>query len=57
MALYGVTDEWHQLYVPGRVSDPADWIADVVGLVLGYGTTVALLGRTGNTEVDVKEPI
>lgn len=56
-ALYGVTDEWHQLYVPGRVPDPADWLADVVGLVLGYGTTLALLGRTGHTEVDVKEPI
>ncbi|MDX1494945.1 MAG: VanZ family protein [Longimicrobiales bacterium] len=45
-ALYGVTDEIHQVYVPGRSPDPADLAADVVGLLLGYGTTRALLGRT-----------
>lgn len=56
-ALYGMTDEWHQLYVPGRIPDPADWFADVTGLVLGYGTTVALLGRTGIAEDDAKDSI
>lgn len=45
-ALYGVTDEIHQMFVPGRSGDPADLAADVVGLVLGYGTTWAILGRT-----------
>lgn len=45
-ALYGVTDEVHQMYVPGRSPDPADFGADVAGLLLGYGTTRALLGRT-----------
>jgi len=53
-ALYGVTDEVHQAFVPGRSPDIADWIADVVGLVTGYGTTVAILGRT-NHRVDFEE--
>ena len=51
-ALYGMTDEWHQMYVPGRVPDVADWIADVVGLVIGYGTTVTLLGRKNDEEIE-----
>lgn len=33
-ALYGVTDEVHQMFVPGRSPDLADWIADVLGAVL-----------------------
>jgi VanZ family protein len=45
-ALYGISDEWHQAWVPGRDPDPADWLADVVGLALGYGTTMSFLGRT-----------
>lgn len=44
--LYGLGDEWHQMYVPGRSPDPADWVADAAGLVIGYGTTLAVLGRT-----------
>lgn len=44
-ALYAATDEWHQIYVPGRVADLSDWLADLVGLLLGYGVAVALLKR------------
>ena len=35
-ALFGVSDEFHQSFVPGR--DPAlgDWMADVAGLTVGY---------------------
>lgn len=44
--LYGMSDEWHQMYVPGRTPDLADWLADAFGVVTGYGTTWALLGRT-----------
>ncbi len=49
-ALYGVTDEWHQWYVPGRVADVRDWVADVMGLLVGYGAAVAVLGRTRSSE-------
>ncbi|MHC5019233.1 MAG: VanZ family protein [Planctomycetota bacterium] len=30
-ALYGATDEWHQSFVPGRVADGWDWLADAAG--------------------------
>ena len=32
---YGVTDEFHQLFVPGRMCDPADWAVDTAGTLLG----------------------
>ena len=30
-SLYGVLDEIHQYFVPGRTSDILDWLADTVG--------------------------
>lgn len=33
--LYGVTDEFHQLFVPGRSADPYDVLADCVGSTIG----------------------
>ncbi len=35
--VYGVTDEWHQSFVPGRMADPRDLLADGVGAALGLG--------------------
>ncbi len=35
-ALYALSDEWHQSFVPGRSPDPLDWMADVIGLLSGY---------------------
>lgn len=32
---YGVTDEFHQLFVPGRACDPVDWLVDTAGATLG----------------------
>jgi VanZ family protein len=34
-ALYGMTDEVHQMFVPGRSPDVRDWLADTLGAVLG----------------------
>ena len=34
-SLYGVTDEFHQSFVPGRLCDPADWLTDTVGASVG----------------------
>ena len=31
---YGVTDEFHQIYVPGRTPDPYDLLADSMGAAL-----------------------
>jgi VanZ family protein len=33
--LYGVTDEFHQLFVPGRSADRYDVLADCIGATLG----------------------
>lgn len=30
-SLYGVSDEVHQAFVPGRSADALDWLADTVG--------------------------
>lgn len=39
-ALWGLTDEIHQAFVPGRVSELWDWAADCIGS--GLGTVGAL---------------
>jgi VanZ family protein len=41
--LYGVSDELHQMFVPGRMADWADIVADAVGAM--YGVGAALLVR------------
>ena len=38
-ALYAVSDEIHQRFVPGRWSNLADWLADIAGILI----TVSLL--------------
>lgn len=37
-ALYGVTDEWHQLYVDGRSAEWIDLLNDTIGAVLAMLT-------------------
>ncbi len=34
-ALYGLSDEWHQSFVPERTADAADFGADLIGGWLG----------------------
>lgn len=34
-SFYGVTDEFHQSFVPGRMCDPFDWLTDTLGATLG----------------------
>lgn len=34
-SLYGGSDEWHQLFTPGRTSDIHDWLADTTGGLVG----------------------
>ncbi|HEY9198606.1 MAG TPA: VanZ family protein [Gammaproteobacteria bacterium] len=43
--LYGLTDEWHQSFVPGRNSDALDVVADAVGALLGSTLLWALARR------------
>lgn len=43
--LFGVSDELHQYFVPGRVTDLYDLIADAIGVVMGVLLFRALLWR------------
>jgi VanZ family protein len=43
--LFGVLDEWHQSYVPGRCADFKDVLADSIGASFGVALH-ALIART-----------
>jgi hypothetical protein len=47
--LYGVSDEFHQVFVPGRTADRYDVLADCIGATVGVavGWLAAALGRWG----------
>ena len=40
-SLYGVTDEFHQSFVPGRNPSVADWCVDTLGACVGVGLVIA----------------
>ncbi len=48
--LYGVSDEFHQSFVPGRTPDVGDVVADAagaaIGLVAAGASAILLRGRT-----------
>ncbi len=46
-ALYGVSDETHQAFVPGRSSSPYDALADLAGASLVTGLWYATRRKTG----------
>ncbi len=41
-ALYGLSDEFHQSFIPGRLASVSDLVADTVGALAGASLTVAL---------------
>ena len=47
VALFGLSDEWHQSFVPGRDSSAFDWLADALGAALGLALSMVpfLLGQ------------
>jgi VanZ family protein len=47
-ALYGVSDEFHQRFVPGRDASVDDWIADVLGTLTGAIVAVTLRAWAGS---------
>jgi len=53
-SLYGISDELHQWFVPGRMSDPVDWVADTVGALLG--ATLVVLGASRLRRAEERDP-
>lgn len=49
-SLYGILDEWHQNYIPGRFAEVADWVANFLGALLGVIFTSFIIyeGRSIN---------
>lgn len=47
IAALAALDEWHQMFIPGRSADVADWVADVLGAALVLLFSVAALRRRG----------
>lgn len=45
-SLYGISDEWHQSFVPGRDVSVVDWIADTLGACITLWLLPRLLGRS-----------
>jgi VanZ family protein len=43
-AFYGLTDEVHQAFVPGRMPDAFDWALDAVGSAAGIAACIAFTG-------------
>ncbi len=54
--LYGALDEWHQGFVPGRTPSVVDWVADVVGVTLGYAAALYLMGWGGDRDRPKRGP-
>lgn len=47
VALYGVIDEIHQYFIPGRYCELLDWISDVTGSVIGVFLVFILVKKFG----------
>lgn len=42
-SLYGVSDEFHQIFTPGRSCDPMDWLVDTCAAAIGAAIVWTLL--------------
>lgn len=42
-SLYGATDEFHQIFTPGRSCDPADWLVDTLAALIGAAIVAIVL--------------
>lgn len=42
---YGITDEFHQSFVPGRMPEVMDWAVDTVGAMVAVSMTAVARGR------------
>jgi len=52
-SLYGMSDEFHQYFVPGRCTTFSDWAADTIGAAAGAGIFMAVRTRLKNSAGNV----
>jgi len=45
LAALGLLDEWHQLFVPGRIFSLLDWLFDLIGVLAGLAAFVLFASR------------
>ncbi len=50
-ALYALSDEFHQTFVPGRVADPRDLVCDVAGALVGLALWAAWRRRSSRPRI------
>ncbi len=48
ISFYGVIDEIHQYFIPGRTCEFLDWIADLFGAVVGASIIRYFIKKVGN---------
>lgn len=44
-SLYGISDEFHQIFTPGRSCDPMDWLVDTCAAAIGTAIVWAILKK------------
>lgn len=54
--LYGASDEWHQIYVPGRSSELRDLVNDAAGALAAVGAAGAWGIMRGPSRADMSPP-
>lgn len=47
-SLYGVSDEFHQIFTPSRSCDPMDWLVDTCAAAIGAAIVWTLLKKHGS---------
>jgi len=50
LAALGMLDEWHQLFVPGRVFSLLDWLYDMIGVLAGLIVYLAFAKRRDKSD-------
>ena len=47
-SLYGISDEFHQIFTPSRSCDPMDWLVDTCAAAIGAAIVWTLLKKHGS---------
>lgn len=56
-SLYGISDEWHQSFVAGRIPSVGDWIADTLGAILAvllFFPAIRLMTQACDSNPDIR---